>query len=71
MTINIETLCSCDVMSSTVMVFDCWPLHVVMNLALARQRKLQITRYFTTQMLHYHKLNPDSKDYKLEQVRGY
>lgn len=31
---------------------------------LARQRKPQITRYFTTQMLHYYKLNLDSEDYK-------
>jgi hypothetical protein len=38
-------------------------------LALARQRKSQVTRYFTTQMLHYHKLESDSGDYKLEQVR--
>ena len=37
-------------------------------LALARQRKL---RYFTAQMLHYHKLKSDSEDYKLEQVRGF
>ena len=39
------------------------------SLPLARQRKLQITRYFTIQMLHYHKLKSDSEDYKLEQVR--
>ena len=31
---------------------------------LARQRKSQITRYFTTQTLNYHKLKSDSKDYK-------
>ena len=36
---------------------------------LARQTKSQITSYFTTQMLHYHKLRLDSEDYNLEQVR--
>ena len=36
---------------------------------LACQRKSQITRYFTTQMIHYHKLKSDSEDYKTEQVR--
>jgi hypothetical protein len=41
------------------------------SVTLARQRKLQITRYFTTQMLHYHKLESDSEDYKLEQVSGF
>ena len=32
--------------------------------ALARQRKSQTTRYFTTQMLHHHKLRLASKDYR-------
>lgn len=35
---------------------------------LARQKKSQITRYFTTQMLHYQKLKSDSEEH-LEQVR--
>ena len=39
--------------------------------SLARQRKLQVTRYFTTQMLHYHNLRLDSEDYKVEQVRAF
>lgn len=38
-------------------------------LPLAHQRKPQITRYFTTQTLHYHKLKPDSEDYKQEQAK--
>jgi hypothetical protein len=41
------------------------------NRALGRQRKSQITRYFTAQMLHYHRLKSDSEDYKSEQVRGF
>ena len=32
--------------------------------ALARQRKLQITRSFANQMLPHHKLKSDSEDYK-------
>jgi hypothetical protein len=39
--------------------------------ALAHQSKSQITRYFTTQMLYYHKLKSDSEDYKYEQVRSF
>jgi hypothetical protein len=34
------------------------------TVSLARQRKPQITRYFTNQMLDHHKLNSDSEDYK-------
>jgi hypothetical protein len=46
-----------------------WPTMssvVLLNfvLALARQRKPQITRYFATQMLPCHKLKSDSEGYK-------
>ena len=33
--------------------------------------KLQITRYFATQMFPYHNLESDSEDCKLEQVRAF
>lgn len=36
--------------------------------SLARRRKSQITRYFTTYMIHYQKLKSDSEEH-LEQVR--
>lgn len=41
----------------------------VFTMPLARQRKPQITRYFATQMLPYHKLKSDSDGYKQEQIK--